>query len=61
MNVRAGSETISTSKREGIICSAVGLFREKGYGVTKISDVAERAGISKATFYQYFSNAGSSA
>jgi len=53
---RAGSEAISTSKREGMIRAAVGLFREKGYGATKISDVAERAGISKATFYQHFGN-----
>jgi AcrR family transcriptional regulator len=56
VEARAGSETISSSKREGIIRSAVGLFREKGYGATKISDVAERAGISTATFYQYFGN-----
>lgn len=51
---RIPSETIATSKRESIVSAAVGLFREKGYGATRISDIAGRAGISKATFYQYF-------
>lgn len=51
---RASADTIVTSKRESIVSAAVGLFREKGYGATKISDIAGRAGISKATFYQYF-------
>lgn len=53
---KAKSDAIFTSKREGIVRAAVGLFREKGYDATKISDIAERAEISKGTFYQYFAN-----
>ncbi len=50
------SDAISNRKREGIVQAAVGLFRKKGYDATKISDIAQGAGISKATFYQYFGN-----
>ncbi|MBI5601960.1 MAG: MerR family transcriptional regulator [Deltaproteobacteria bacterium] len=48
--------TINTAKKEQIIKTSVKLFREKGYGGTKISDIPARAGISKGTFYQYFRN-----
>jgi AcrR family transcriptional regulator len=48
--------TMNTSKREQIIRSAVELFREKGYDGTKISEIPERAGIGKGTFYQIFRN-----
>jgi len=53
---QAKSDELFTSTREGIVQTAVGLFREKGYDTTKISDIAGRAGIGKGTFYQYFSN-----
>lgn len=48
--------TINTSKREQIIRSAVELFQEKGFDGTKISEIPERAGIGKGTFYQIFRN-----
>jgi AcrR family transcriptional regulator len=48
--------TMNTSKREQIIGSAVSLFREKGYDGTRISEIPERAGIGKGTFYQIFHN-----
>jgi AcrR family transcriptional regulator len=48
--------TMNTSKKEQIIRSAVELFREKGYDGTKISEIPERAGIGKGTFYQIFRN-----
>jgi AcrR family transcriptional regulator len=48
--------TMNTSKREQIIRSAVELFREKGYDGTKISEIPERAGIGKGTFYHIFRN-----
>lgn len=47
---------MNTSKRGQIIRSAVNLFREKGYDGTKISEIPERAGIGKGTFYQIFRN-----
>jgi AcrR family transcriptional regulator/predicted DNA-binding transcriptional regulator AlpA len=50
------SDAIFTSTREEIVKAAVGLFREKGYDTTKISDIAGRAGIGKGTFYQYYRN-----
>lgn len=45
-----------TSTRNEIVTTAVGLFREKGYGAVTIADIAVKAKISKRTFYQYFSN-----
>jgi len=50
------NNVINTSKREQIINSAVNLFREKGYDGVKISEIPERAGIGKGTFYQLFRN-----
>lgn len=40
--------------RQRLIDSAWRLFREKGYVATSVSDIAEDAGVSLATFYQYF-------
>jgi AcrR family transcriptional regulator len=48
--------TMNTSKKEQIIRAAVNLFREKGYDGTKISEIPERAGIGKGTFYHIFRN-----
>lgn len=43
-----------TSTREDILNVVVRLFHEKGYDGVTISDIAAKAKISKATFYQYF-------
>jgi AcrR family transcriptional regulator len=43
-----------TTKRETIISSAIELFREKGYDLTTISEIAVRAKIGKGTFYKFF-------
>jgi AcrR family transcriptional regulator len=37
-----------------IITAALALFAERGFGTTRLDDVAARAGISKATIYLYF-------
>lgn len=42
-------------KKDAILKAAFELFIEKGYLNTKISDVAEKAGIGKGTVYEYFS------
>jgi AcrR family transcriptional regulator len=42
--------------RRRLIESAWKLFREKGYLQTAVSEIAEDAGVSMATFYQYFSD-----
>ncbi len=45
----------SSDRKDDIITSAIELFREKGYDTISITDIAERASISKATFYKHFS------
>ena len=42
------------SRKEEILVSASKVFYRKGYNRTKISDIAEEAGIGKSTFYDYF-------
>lgn len=42
--------------RKRLIDSAAELYREKGYLATAVSEIAERAGVSIPTFYQYFSD-----
>lgn len=41
-------------KRQAILDTALQLFIEKGYLETKISDIAEAAGIAKGSVYGYF-------
>lgn len=41
-------------RKQEILDCALNLFAERGYHVTSISDVCERAGIGRATLYQYF-------
>lgn len=41
-------------KREKILEAAVKVFSKKGRTATKISDIAEEAGIGKGTIYEYF-------
>ncbi|MDO4745166.1 MAG: TetR/AcrR family transcriptional regulator [Bacillota bacterium] len=42
--------------RQDILKASRRLFKEKGYDDTMIDDVADKAGISKATLYNYFPN-----
>ncbi|TMK98872.1 MAG: TetR/AcrR family transcriptional regulator [Actinobacteria bacterium] len=41
-------------QRREIVEIALELFRERGYDQTRVSDIAERAVISEATFFNYF-------
>jgi AcrR family transcriptional regulator len=43
-------------QRQEIVETALELFRERGYDQTRVSDVTERAGISDATFFNYFAS-----
>lgn len=44
-----------TATREAIMDSALRLFAERGYDAVRIQDVARAAGVSRATFYNHFS------
>jgi AcrR family transcriptional regulator len=45
---------IAHSQRERILVSIADSCAEKGYGATTIADICERAGVSRATFYELF-------
>ncbi len=46
--------TRRSAERPGeIVAAALDLFAERGYAATRLEDIAERAGISKATIYLY--------
>jgi AcrR family transcriptional regulator len=40
--------------RERIVLAALDLFTEQGYDDTTVAQIAERAGITKSTFFRYF-------
>jgi len=40
--------------RERIVLAAVDLFTEQGYDDTTVAQIAQRAGITKSTFFRYF-------
>lgn len=40
--------------RERIVLAAVDLFTEQGYDATTVAQIAERAGITKSTFFRHF-------
>ncbi|MEC0184762.1 TetR/AcrR family transcriptional regulator [Paenibacillus peoriae] len=44
------------TKKEQIIEAAKSLFRDIGYHYTSIQDILEKSGVSKGTFYNYFSS-----
>lgn len=52
MTVPQGTE--KNLKRQKIIAAAEALFSERGYGNTKISEIAKKAGVGIGTFYRYF-------
>jgi len=41
-------------RKQQLVDSAMGLFAERGYRATRISDICERAGVAKGLFYWYF-------
>jgi AcrR family transcriptional regulator len=42
--------------RERLVVAAVDLFTEQGYDATTVAQIAERAGVTKSTFFRYFSD-----
>src|SRR5947207_6679861 len=40
--------------RERLVMAAVDLFTEQGYDATTVAEIAERAGVTKSTFFRYF-------
>ncbi|HVX47571.1 MAG TPA: TetR/AcrR family transcriptional regulator [Mycobacteriales bacterium] len=40
--------------RERLVVAAVDLFTEQGYDPTTVAQIAERAGVTKSTFFRYF-------
>jgi AcrR family transcriptional regulator len=40
--------------RERLVLAAVDLFTEQGYDATTVTQIAERAGTTKSTFFRYF-------
>lgn len=47
---------LKKNRREEILKAAIALFSLKGYHDTSISDIIEKAGIARGTFYLYFEN-----
>src|ERR1039458_5560874 len=39
---------------ERLVVAAVDLFTEQGYDATTVTQIAERAGVTKSTFFRYF-------
>src|SRR2546421_12568686 len=42
--------------RERMVVAAVDLFTEQGYDATTVTQIAERAGVTKSTFFRHFSD-----
>ncbi|MDP4333102.1 helix-turn-helix domain-containing protein [Curtobacterium sp. A7_M15] len=40
--------------RERLVLAAVDLFSEQGYDATTVTEIAERAGVTKSTFFRHF-------
>src|SRR3954452_9475999 len=40
--------------RERLVMAAVDLFTEQGYDATTVAEIAERAGVTKSTFFRHF-------
>jgi len=43
-------------KRQLLIQAAARVFAEQGFSSTRVSDIAERAGVAKGTVYEYFTS-----
>lgn len=42
--------------RERLVVAAVDLFTDQGYDATTVAQIAERAGVTKSTFFRHFSD-----
>lgn len=48
------SKDLKIQRREQILNTSLKLFDEKGYSNTRVSDIAEKVGISKSIVFKYF-------
>ena len=39
-----------------LVTAAIALFDEQGYDATTVAEIAERAGLTKRTFFRYFAD-----
>lgn len=53
-DVRAGRPRVSS--RETLAEAACELFLEQGYEATSVADIAQRAGVSRSSFFNYFAS-----
>src|ERR1700684_1495682 len=42
--------------RERLVAAAVDMFAEQGYDATTVAQIAERAGVTRSTFFRHFSD-----
>lgn len=42
--------------KQRLVVAAVDLFAEQGYDATTVTQIAERAGVTKSTFFRHFSD-----
>ena len=49
-------EELKASQRGRLICAIADCVAEQGYADTTVADVIERAGVSRRTFYEHFSD-----
>ena len=47
-------DTNKRLKRESLLKTAFSIFTDKGVSKTSISEIVEKAGVAKGTFYLYF-------
>jgi len=53
---RRAAKRSPQASREDILEAATACFAERGYHLTKVDDIAERAGLSKGAVYWHFAN-----
>ena len=54
--IRRRRAKMSADTREAIVAAAAEIFGERGYNASSIEDVAEEAGVTKATIYYHFAS-----
>ena len=47
-------DCVDPGARERLVVAAVDLFTEQGYDATTVAQIAERAGVTKSTFFRHF-------
>ncbi len=55
-SVRTGRDRLDSQTRAALIAAAKATFSRLGYTRTTVADIAERAEVSRATFYVYFAS-----